>query len=178
MSPQTIATATPPPSFGASPEIPSRALYAGLASRECPETPTPSTRPLGSPVKRTIVRTISQLTDDRIDPTLLQVPKQLSESTSVSGNSNDGSSILDDISSEDEEEIPEHTVDATIIKKKSSEVPQKRKLTPDEVTFEPDNRKRDSYYRNVGNRLKENLIKLGNYTGCYGILLLARDVSP
>ena len=119
---------------------------------------------------------MQSLTDDWIDPTFLQVLEKLSESASVSGNSDHGSSILDDdVFSEDEEETPK---DTTVIRKNSSGIPQKRKLDADDVNFEPDNRKRDSYYRNMGNCLRENLKILGNYTECYGILLLTRDFSP
>jgi hypothetical protein len=167
-SPLTGVPETPAPRSGRSPELPFGGSYASLTTRECPETPTPSTKPLGSPIKRTRVHETRPLTDERIDPTLLQV----SESASVLGGSNDDSST---IFSEDDE-ISEDRVDVTVIRKKSSEAPPKKRLTADEVTLEQDSRKRDTYYRNMKNRIKESFKKLSNYTECYGILLIIRNV--
>jgi hypothetical protein len=155
MASPLTSTATTPPSMAASPELPLGGAYAGLGRRECPETPTPVARPLGSPTKRIMIHKMPPLTDDWIDPNLLHVPENRSESMSVSGNSNSAPD------SEAEEETRE-------VKKK--------KLTADDMTFQTDSRLRDTYFRNNCNRIKESLKKLGNYTGAYGILLISRDV--
>jgi len=151
--------------MAASPELPLGGVYTGLGRRECPETPTPVRRPPRSPAKRIMIHKMPPLTDDRIDPTLLQVPDNLSESTSVSGNSNDSCSTLD---SETEEETCEGTANATVIKKK--------KLTADDVIFQTNSQLRDTYFRNNSNRIRESLKRLGNYTGAYSIVLISRDV--
>jgi hypothetical protein len=43
------------------------------------------------------------------------------------------------------------------------------------VEFQKDKRKRESYYRNTSDRLKEKLQVLGVYTGCFGVLYLHRS---
>ena len=144
--------------MAAGPELPLGGAHAGLGHRDCPETPTPVARPLGSPTKRVVIHKMPTLIDDLIDPNLLHVPENPSESTSVSGNSNDDSSALN---SEAEEE---------------TRVTKKKKLTADDVPFQTDSRLRDTYFRNNCNRIRETLKKLGNYTGAYGILLISRDV--
>jgi hypothetical protein len=42
------------------------------------------------------------------------------------------------------------------------------------VEFQKDKRKRETYYRNTSDRLKEKLQVLGIYSGCIGILYLHR----
>jgi hypothetical protein len=148
--------------MAASPELPLGGAYAGLGRRECPETPTPIARPLGSPTRPIMIPKMPPLADDRIDPNLLQVPENISESMSISGNSNDSSSALDS------EAAQEETREGIVIKK--------RKKTADEVTFQTDSRLRDTYFRNNTSRIKESLKRLGNYTGAYGIVLISRDV--
>lgn len=164
-NPLTSTATTPLPSRATSPELPFGDVYAGLGRRECPETPTPVARPLGSPAKRIMIHKMPPLTDDQIDPTLLQIPESRSESMSVSGNSNDGSSALD---SEPEEEIQDA---------ENTKAIKKRKSTADDVAFQTNARLRDTYFRNTSNRLRETLQKLGNYTGAYGIVLISRDVT-
>jgi hypothetical protein len=141
-----------------SPELPLGGAYAGLGRRECPETPTPIGRPPRSPTKRIMIHKMPLLTDDWIDPNLLHVPDNLSESMSVSGNSNNSSSALDS-------EVEEETHEA-----------KKKKLTADDITFQTNAQLRDTYFRNNCNRIRENLKKLGNYSGAYGIVLISRDV--
>jgi hypothetical protein len=48
------------------------------------------------------------------------------------------------------------------------------RLTLDTVEFQKDKRKRETYYRNTSDRLKEKLQVLGIYSGCIGILYLHR----
>jgi hypothetical protein len=52
----------------------------------------------------------------------------------------------------------------------------KKRLTSDEVVYQTDKRKRETYYRNNSICLKEGLRKLGVYSGCYGILYIRRDI--
>jgi hypothetical protein len=117
-SPLTSTAINSLPSRAASPELPLGGGYTGLGHHECPETPTPVARPLGSPRKRKMIQEIPSLPHDRIDPMLLSVPENLLEVMSVSENSNDGLSIMD---SEVEEEIHEEMGNATMKKKKKTD---------------------------------------------------------
>jgi hypothetical protein len=51
---------------------------------------------------------------------------------------------------------------------------ENKRLTSNQVSYQPDKKKRETYYRNQSERLRESVRKLGNYTGCYGILYLHR----
>jgi hypothetical protein len=153
----TISTSIPSPII-ASP------AYAGLRiQRECLETPTPaSTRPSGSPIKWVTAFRLSPVPQDPIDPTPLQVTQTQSESASDVDASNGGFSIGDDDSESEEDDVKKEL---------------KKRFTSAEIIYETNKRKRSNIYRNSGDRLRENLRKIGNATKCYGILFLAGDGS-
>jgi len=77
--------------------------------------------------------------------------------------------------SEDEEDLVEKS-NARVMKSQPTKQALKKRLPARDVPFEPNKRRRDKKYRNGGDRLRENLRKLGNATNCYGILYLTRDV--
>jgi hypothetical protein len=65
------------------------------------------------------------------------------------------------------------------VDREESEVREgKKRLRPEELVYQPDKRKRETYYRNSSERLRENVRKIGIVTGCYGILYLCRHYPP
>jgi hypothetical protein len=52
---------------------------------------------------------------------------------------------------------------------------KKKRLTAAGMRYQTNKKKRDTAYRIMGDRLKENLGKIAAVTDCYGILFLARD---
>jgi hypothetical protein len=165
-----------------SPEIPSPSpVNAARFIPESPSTPTPrqSWRPLGSPIKRSRAPMVSQLlSESRVDPELLQIRNRPAES------SNAGSPTGEEWE-EDQEEPQENTKDvvgALVIKSRSqdregSQVSEvKRRLTSEEMVYQTNKRKRETFYRNASERLRENVRKIGIVTGCYGILYIHRHI--
>jgi len=131
---------------------------------------------------------VSQLLSDQpigppLDPLLLQIPPR---PMSIAESSNPTSTREDWEDDEDEEEPQlEHNKDMkrALIKSQSQDREEskvregkKRKLKPKECVYQPDKRKRESYYRASSERLKESVRKIGVVTGCYGILYLSRHV--
>jgi hypothetical protein len=111
------------------------------------------------PVKRITALRLTPLLENALDPALLLVSEPVSEQAATDG-SNRSSSIQDDDSEHENE----------VLKNES-----KKRLTADEVGYQTDKRKRDVAYRNMSERLRENLRKLSNKTHCYAILFLSRD---
>ena len=150
----------------ASPEL-SSSPYAGLSiQKECPETPSPaSRRPLGSPGKQLNGSRMS-LFEDRIDPTLLRIAETGRELSSDFTTSNSSSSVHSKDSAAEEE----HPKKEENLKKK----PMKQ-FTATESSYQTDKKRQDTAFRNMGERLKEGLRKMGVVTNCYGILLIDRD---
>jgi len=148
-----------------SPSIPSP------GARDIPETPqhplAPTRRPFESPV-----RAMRNLDEHLLDPVLR--PRIASSSSRRDPTPTQTASDVDLESSD--EDLPrsqsntplEGPNDAT---KKRGKRPR---LTPENVQYQPDKRKRESYYRNTGERLKKNLRIMGAYTGCIGVLYLHR----
>ena len=133
------------------------------------QTPTPqsSRRPLGSPVRAPIMRALNEF-----------------PSVSVFGASN-----LDEIlspedkvsekSSSNPPEASPDTKDDTSRKRKKVDASRKRKkvkLTLENVQYQRDHETRDTYYRNISKRLRDDLKTLGIYTGCYAALYIHRHV--
>jgi len=151
---------------------------------ESPGTPTPRPprRPMGSPIKQNNGPMVPQLLSDTpIDPQILG-PRSMS----ITESSGPGSPTREEWEDDEGEEEPQrNTKDvkgALMIKsqsqeKEGSEVRAgKKRLTSEEVSFQPDKRKRETFYRNTSERLRENVRKIGIVTGCYGILYLQRHV--
>jgi len=156
-----------------SPEIPA-ARNSRLVIPSTPQTPTPrpSNRPLGSPIRYMNSPVLGELEEFPLDPTLQRASISPGP-TSISVTSNIGGSP-----GEPESPLQNHS-DAVVIdnqsKNKIKKIVKKR-LTSSQFSYQPNNRIRETYYRNQSERVREYVKKLGIYTGCYGILLLVRNV--
>ena len=96
----------------------------------------------------------------------------------VTETSNAGSSSRDKWVEDEEnpEESLENVVGALVIKSQSQNKMVKRILGSEEMVYQPDKRKRETFYRNNSKRLREGMRKIGVYVRCYGILFLHRYV--
>ena len=142
--------------FIQSPEIP-LARNSRLVIPSTPQTPTPgpSNRPLGSPIR------------------YMSPPEEFPLDPSISVTSNIGGSP-----DETESSLQDHA-DAVVVNIQSQNESKKtvtKRLTSSQISYQPNNRIRETYYRNQSERVRESVKKLGIYTGCYGILLLLRNV--
>ena len=154
--------------FIQSPEIP-LARNSRLVIPSTPQTPTPgpSNRPLGSPI-----RYMSPPEEFPLDPTLQRAsinpgPTSISVTSNISGSPDETESSLQD------------HADAVVVNIQSQNESKKtvtKRLTSSQISYQPNNRIRETYYRNQSERVRESVKKLGIYTGCYGILLLLRNV--
>jgi hypothetical protein len=149
----------PPPAM--SPQIPSPTRQTGI-----PETPQQRRHPFGSPV-----RAPRDFGYDLLEPSLrpgglssrfrrdstTETVSDEEEIESLTGSGSQSKTALDDADDES---------------KKRGKRPR---LNVKTVEFQKDKRKRESYYRNTSDRLKEKLQVLGVYTGCFGVLYLHRS---
>ena len=149
----------PPPAM--SPQIPSPTRQTGV-----PETPQQRRHPFGSPV-----RAPRDFGYDLLEPSLrpgglssrfrrdstTETVSDEEEIESLMGSGSQSKTALDDADDES---------------KKRGKRPR---LNVKTVEFQKDKRKRESYYRNTSDRLKEKLQVLGVYTGCFGVLYLHRS---
>jgi hypothetical protein len=116
---------------------------------------------------------------------LLQIPHR---PMSITESSTAGSLSREEWEEEkdEDEESQQNTKDvvgALVIKSQSPQGKEgsqahevKKRLRSEEVVYQMDKRKRETYYRTSSERLRENVRKIGIITGCYGILFLHRHV--
>ena len=133
-----------------------------------PDTPTPSfsapIHSLGSPVRHASISNPSSSRDltIRIHPTLQAeiCTSSSGELVSLDGHESSVISSSDDSSNQNIISVAE----ATSLNQKIEEID----------LYITDNRKHDQRYRTLRKRLKDQFLKMGLYTGCYGILYIRR----
>jgi hypothetical protein len=100
---------------------------------------------------------------------------------SIAESSNATSPTTEEWEDAEEEEDPHQNnkdMKGSLIKSQSHDKGNKRfkRLRSEELVYQTDKRKRETYFRTSSERLRENLRKIGVVTGCYGILYLHRHV--
>ena len=159
---QDYGLAFPQPAI-MSPQIPFPSRQTDIP--ETPQRPS-QRRPFGSPVRAT-----RDLNYDFLDPAWKPLQRlgssyerDLTPTETVSVDENE--SLMDDRAQSKKTLLEEPD--------QSKRRGKRPRLTLDTVEFQKDKRKRETYYRNTSDRLKEKLQILGIYSGCIGILYLHR----